>query len=68
MGNPVKLDPRAFARGVDEVVQMKPIRRFIGQILHQKLLSKDYKVVTFKKSGRTPSRPKQTSVDVRRSG
>lgn len=32
--NTVRIDEDAFNRGVDEILQLKPIRRVFGQIVH----------------------------------
>lgn len=32
--NTVRIDEDAFNRGVDEILQLKPIRRVFGQIIH----------------------------------
>ena len=39
-GNDMRINPDAFARGVDEVLLMKPIRRAIAGILHGKAQTK----------------------------
>ena len=36
MSNTVKIDARAFGRGVDEVLLLKPVRRAVGAIVHGK--------------------------------
>ncbi|MBC6429185.1 MAG: hypothetical protein GDA55_08180 [Cellvibrionales bacterium] len=36
MENAVKIDSGAFARGVDEVLQLKPLRRVASKILDSK--------------------------------
>lgn len=36
MSNTVKIDARAFGRGVDEVLLLKPVRRAVGAIVYGK--------------------------------
>lgn len=48
MSNAVKIDQRAFARGVDEVLLLKPVRRAVG-------------VMVFGQDKRNPSSSNQRS-------
>lgn len=41
MNNTVRIDAHAFGRGVDEVLQLKPVRRAIGVIIHGHRASKE---------------------------
>lgn len=36
MSNTFKIDARAFGRGVDEVLLLKPVRRVVGAIVYGK--------------------------------
>lgn len=35
MSNTVRIDPRAFSRGVDEVLKLKPVRRAMNSFITQ---------------------------------
>ncbi len=37
MSNVMKIDPRAFSRGVDEVLLLKPVRRAVVSLMHERI-------------------------------
>ena len=42
MSNTVKVDDRAFARGVDEVLTLKPLRRVVWGMLNSEPVSENF--------------------------
>ena len=60
MSNAIKIDPRAFSRGVDEVLLLKPVRRVVVSMMHGRSAQTD------RGSSTAHDKPKTSAVKIRR--